>query len=58
MLYRITDFEKKTPSKIDYDLLNLSSGDSIKVYSIEIDRKRSGTRAPLLMNYYSTIVAS
>lgn len=35
MLYRITDFEKKTPSKIDYDLLNLSSGDSIKVYTIE-----------------------
>ena len=28
------------------------------LYPNEIDRKRSGTRAPLLMNYHSTIVAS
>ena len=35
MIYRITNFENKTPSTIDYDNFTLSCGQSIKVYTIK-----------------------
>ena len=35
MLYRIEEFEKKTPSHIDYENVILACGQSVKVYTIK-----------------------
>lgn len=35
MIYRIDRFEEKTPSDIEFETIELSSGDTIKVYTIE-----------------------
>ena len=35
MLYDIKEFEKKTPSDISYDTIELKSGKEVKVYTIK-----------------------
>ena len=35
MIYRIDRFEEKTPSEIEFETIELSNGDTIKVYTIE-----------------------
>lgn len=35
MWYKISEFEKKTPSEIEHDKINLGSGEEIKVYLIK-----------------------